>query len=256
MSCFGKNIKKIRSVKGLSQQSFAEIFDLKRATLGAYEEGRSEPKIETIIKVANHFSISVDELLTHELTINQLLRFRDDMEAVIEKSAKEIFESIPCLTARCVQEFISFHQSDRKDEVAFVNDLPQVVLPLADIDGLIAYMVQSLEMSSHDQGLFPGDMVVCKECDKISPKMVKQELLLNALVLVLTEDQLMLRRLALSENELILSADHINVSPVKVKIGEVQKIWKVVHHYALRPPIINSDISHRLMALEKRVSDA
>ena len=46
MSFFGKNIKKIRSVKSLSQQAFADLFDLKRGTLGAYEEGRSEPKIE------------------------------------------------------------------------------------------------------------------------------------------------------------------------------------------------------------------
>ena len=50
MSFFGKNIRKIRTVKSLSQQSFAEMFELKRGTLGAYEEGRSEPKIDTIIE--------------------------------------------------------------------------------------------------------------------------------------------------------------------------------------------------------------
>ena len=63
MSFFGKNIKKIRSVKNLSQQAFADLFDLKRGTLGAYEEGRSEPKIDTIIKVAKYFSIGIDSLL-------------------------------------------------------------------------------------------------------------------------------------------------------------------------------------------------
>ena len=75
MSFFGKNIKKIRGVKKLSQQAFADIFSLKRATLGAYEEGRSEPKIDTIIKVANYFSISIDNILTKEITVNQLLSF-------------------------------------------------------------------------------------------------------------------------------------------------------------------------------------
>ena len=54
MSYFGKNIRKIRNVKKLSQQAFAELFELKRGTLGAYEEERSEPRIETIIKIANH----------------------------------------------------------------------------------------------------------------------------------------------------------------------------------------------------------
>ena len=58
MSFFGKNIRKIRSVKTLSQQAFAELFDLKRGTLGAYEEGRSEPKIETILQKKIKTSIS------------------------------------------------------------------------------------------------------------------------------------------------------------------------------------------------------
>ena len=40
MSYIGKNIKKLRSVKGLSQAKFAELFDIKRASIGAYEEGR------------------------------------------------------------------------------------------------------------------------------------------------------------------------------------------------------------------------
>ena len=54
MSLFGKNIRKIRNVRNMSQQSFADLFDLKRGTLGAYEEGRSEPRIETILKIANY----------------------------------------------------------------------------------------------------------------------------------------------------------------------------------------------------------
>ena len=37
MSFFGKNIKKIRIAKKLSQTAFAELFGLKRTALGAYE---------------------------------------------------------------------------------------------------------------------------------------------------------------------------------------------------------------------------
>ena len=94
MSFFGKNIKKIRVIKALSQQAFAELFSLKRATLGAYEEGRSEPKIDTIIKVANYFSISIDDFLTKEVTVNQLLRFNGgittDINQIVKASLKEI----------------------------------------------------------------------------------------------------------------------------------------------------------------------
>lgn len=75
MSNIGKNIKKIRSVKNLNQTQFAEIFDLKRASIGAYEEGRAEPKIATLSQIAKHFGISVDDLLNKELSVNDLYHF-------------------------------------------------------------------------------------------------------------------------------------------------------------------------------------
>lgn len=78
MSCFGKNIRKIRIAKKMTQTEFAELFDLKRTALGSYEEGRAEAKIDTIIKIADHFKLSLDQLLRKELTINEIFHFRDD----------------------------------------------------------------------------------------------------------------------------------------------------------------------------------
>lgn len=77
MSFFGTNIKKIRQVKGLSQKAFADLFDLNRGVISSYEEGRAEPKIETILKVANHFNLNLDKLLTEILQVNQLVSVSD-----------------------------------------------------------------------------------------------------------------------------------------------------------------------------------
>lgn len=77
MSFFGTNIKKIRQVKGLSQKAFADLFDLNRGVISSYEEGRAEPKIETILKVANHFNLTIDKLLTETLQVNQLVSVSD-----------------------------------------------------------------------------------------------------------------------------------------------------------------------------------
>lgn len=77
MSFFGTNIKKIRQVKGLSQKAFADLFDLNRGVISSYEEGRAEPKIETILKVASHFNLNLDQLLTEILPVNQLASVSD-----------------------------------------------------------------------------------------------------------------------------------------------------------------------------------
>ena len=65
--------------KKLTQTEFAELFDLKRTAVGSYEEGRAEPKIDTLIKIADYFKLSLDNLLRKELSINEIFRFRDDL---------------------------------------------------------------------------------------------------------------------------------------------------------------------------------
>lgn len=75
MSLFGKNIKKIRSVRGLTQAQLADSIDVSRGVISSYEEGRAEPKIETIIKTAEVFNLTIDQLLKANLTVNQLSRF-------------------------------------------------------------------------------------------------------------------------------------------------------------------------------------
>ena len=75
MSFIGKNIKKIRTTKGLNQTDFGKVFNLTRGSIGSYEEGRAEPKIETLKHIAKKFSISLDLLITTELTVNQLSGF-------------------------------------------------------------------------------------------------------------------------------------------------------------------------------------
>ncbi|RLJ31422.1 helix-turn-helix protein [Chryseobacterium sp. 7] len=72
MSFFGANIKKIRQVKGLSQKAFADLFNLNRGVISSYEEERAEPKIETLLKVAHHFDLTLDQLLTETIDVNQL----------------------------------------------------------------------------------------------------------------------------------------------------------------------------------------
>nr|WP_321410625.1 helix-turn-helix transcriptional regulator [uncultured Carboxylicivirga sp.] len=109
MSFFGKNIRKIRSIKKISQSEFASIFDLSRASVGSYEEGRAEPKIEIINKVAKYFSITIDELINKELTVNELYHFDVGNEPVFKNtSVKNItLKRIPYLQSYQLGNYIS-----------------------------------------------------------------------------------------------------------------------------------------------------
>lgn len=87
MTYFGTNLKKIRQIKGLSQQAFAELIDLNRGVISSYEEGRAEPKIETLLRIATYFGISTDDIISKPLTVNQLSNF-----TLIENSISSLEE--------------------------------------------------------------------------------------------------------------------------------------------------------------------
>jgi len=73
MSFFGQNIRFLRGKAQLSQTAFAEIFNLKRAAVGAYEEERAEPKVEVFVQIARHFGIPVEDLICKNLQAGEQL---------------------------------------------------------------------------------------------------------------------------------------------------------------------------------------
>ena len=60
---FAQHLKTLRKARGLTQQELADRIGLKRAALGAYEEGRAEPRLVNVVAFAEFFGVSVDALL-------------------------------------------------------------------------------------------------------------------------------------------------------------------------------------------------
>jgi len=64
MSTIGKNVKRYRHEKGLSQDKLSKLADLSLNTVVKIELGESpNPTIETIQKIAKALEVSVDDLL-------------------------------------------------------------------------------------------------------------------------------------------------------------------------------------------------
>lgn len=62
-SYFSSNLKWFRENEKLTQQQLADKLNLKRAAIGAYEEGRANPRMESLIIMADYFGIKIDELV-------------------------------------------------------------------------------------------------------------------------------------------------------------------------------------------------
>lgn len=66
-SYLAANIKHLRDKNNITQQQLADAIGIKRVTLGSYEEGRAEPKIIGLQKLAEYFKITLDELINKQL---------------------------------------------------------------------------------------------------------------------------------------------------------------------------------------------
>ena len=59
----GKNLKKIRLKKRMSQGDISRKLNMDRGYISSVENGRRNPTIETLEKFANALGVSVDELI-------------------------------------------------------------------------------------------------------------------------------------------------------------------------------------------------
>lgn len=62
-----RKIKAERLKRGWTQNKLASLLGVKQFTISDYETGRLEPNIRMLIKLADAFKISVDELLSHKV---------------------------------------------------------------------------------------------------------------------------------------------------------------------------------------------
>ena len=62
---FGKNLAALRKSQGLSRKDLAKILKVSEVTISSYERGLRQPNFETLVRLAEYFYVSVDELIGH-----------------------------------------------------------------------------------------------------------------------------------------------------------------------------------------------
>lgn len=244
-SFVGQNIKKIRQAKNISQSDFAAIFNLSRPTVGAYEEGRSEPKIETLIQISRHFSISIDILLTKELSskdifslglLNKKLDRAHEAKKLGDKPSHAPFVS----NSEKVNFLVSRH--DR----SYMDSLPKFGVPskLTKIDLVIEHEGSNHEIDN--KGVHHGDYLFCqrtRDHHKLSGEL---------LVLVNSSDLLVGRVSTTNQETLNLEFDNPIHQPLALAMASIEELYLVKGVYTTHTGKPHS-MEVRLKAIEEKL---
>ncbi len=63
---FSEHLLKLRTARNLSQKDIAEAVGLAVHTYQRYEYGEREPQLSTLVKLADFYGLSLDELVGRE----------------------------------------------------------------------------------------------------------------------------------------------------------------------------------------------
>ncbi|RSK24021.1 LexA family transcriptional regulator [Hymenobacter metallilatus] len=83
------NLKFWRRELSLTQAQMAEKLGIKRSLVGAYEEGRAEPKLTTLVNMARLFGITLDALVTTDFTKKKNAKAAAQLQAQTAQAATE-----------------------------------------------------------------------------------------------------------------------------------------------------------------------
>ncbi|MCZ4407612.1 helix-turn-helix transcriptional regulator [Cryomorphaceae bacterium 1068] len=243
MTLIGKNIRKIRGVKNMSQSAFAQLFKLKRASIGAYEEGRAEPKISTIVEIANYFGISVDDLLLKDLSVNTLFRldiFKDDFNGdapnnLTPKNKVAGIIEVPYMEIESEKDYFKYERP--------LDELPVLSLPLEKGRRYLAYEIGLEGILLKDSMLSRGDVAICRLSDRQKPEALEVS---RVYLFEFKETFLVSRVLARSLSKLKLGDESEFSYPKEYDTRDLMRIWEI------RAVIANS-VSEKSF-FEKRLS--
>lgn len=62
----GERLKSLRQASKMNQTQVAEVLNVKRETYASWEIGRSAPKYDTLIRIAQLYNVTLEYLLTGE----------------------------------------------------------------------------------------------------------------------------------------------------------------------------------------------
>jgi transcriptional regulator with XRE-family HTH domain len=245
-SRIGENIKKIRQAKKLSQADFAELFNLARPSVGAYEEGRSEPKIDTLIQIANHFRISIDVLLTRKLTISEIYSF-DELNRTLDKVHRtKSKKTQPRLDIAIIRNdhYLDYIVNRQKND--YIAQLEHISIPKNTTHTIRIFEMKGSEMEYNQQGLHHGDLLPAEPIalDKLSEYK-------DQVIIMVHKRSIVIKRLKqMTSESVMLKSDDPNYPDQPINPEEILEVWKPlgVFSTSLEPP---SNLEERMLKMEK-----
>src|SRR5690606_17769672 len=218
MSNIAKNLKYLRKKKGLTQQQFADEMGIKRASVGAYEEERADPKYELLKKIAAFYGLTMDELANDTINDKWKPTPRGNaanvrvLSITVDGDDRENIELVP------VKASAGYLNGYADPE--YIAELPKFSLPMFRQGTYRAFEIKGDSMLP----LAPGSIVIAEYVENWADIKPGQ-----TYVIISKSDGVVYKRVAFKYKEekgLKLLSDNKSYEPYWVESADILEVWK------------------------------
>jgi transcriptional regulator with XRE-family HTH domain len=244
------NLKFWRRELSLTQAQLADKLGIKRSLVGAYEEGRAEPRLATLVNMARLFNIPLDSLATTDFTKKKNaktaaalreagpLAETDPEEKPLRVLAFTVGidekENIELVPLKAAAGYLNGY-ADRE----FIEELPRFRLPMLPSTGTY----RAFEIAGDSMlPLASGTTIVGRYVDDWAA--IKDG---TPCIVVSQKDGIVFKRVynKLKQNELFaLHSDNPSYSPYDLKAEDVLEIWEAKSYISSAFPIGGVSLEH------------
>lgn len=217
MGNIANNLKYLRKAKGITQQQFADNMNIKRSLVGAYEEDRAEPKYELLKKIAEFYSLSIDDLINE--TINEKWKPASKgsgsnlrvLSVTVDSQDRENIELVP------VKASAGYLNGYADPE--FISELPRFNLPFLKQGSYRAFEIKGDSMLP----LPSGTIIIGEYVDDWND--VKQG---ETYIFITKSEGVVYKRAGnkLKNKSIRLLSDNAAYQPYQVELEDIMEIWK------------------------------
>jgi transcriptional regulator with XRE-family HTH domain len=229
-----ENIRFLRKKRGWTQEMFSKKIGIKRSLVGAYEEGRSDPRLNNLLKICDTFNISLDNILKKDVSILSEKNYKRNenqkvkvLSITVDNSGDENIELI--------NQKASAGYLNSYSDFEFIEQLPKFQLPFLNFSGTHrAFEIKGDSMLP----LTSGTIVIGKYIENLDH--IKDG---KNYILLTKNDGIVYKRVEVLENELKLISDNKSYEVYNIGINDIIEIWEGIAFFSLDFPNPNNDLN-------------
>jgi transcriptional regulator with XRE-family HTH domain len=249
MSLFSDNIRHLRVKKEITQSIVAQNLSISRDRLAKYEEGKSQPPYEILVKISHYYHVSIDLLLSvdiRKIDMGQLLKLEDNrilLPILIDKNGDNLIEIIP---HKAKAGYLSSYSDS-----TFIENLPQISLPWLGSGKYRAFPIEGDSMPPHNDKSY----IVAKYIENLGEVIDG-----NTYILLTKTEGIVYKRLNRNgKNTFMLHSDNYFYDPYQINLSEILEIWEYAYSLEtgkFKPEIKSSKtIDEMFLEIKKEIKE-